>query len=102
MSEIPSIGPGSPRAAERSARLSSLRDEQTAPVRDAADRANLARSEDRVELSAAAREASLRDLGPIRAERVAEIREQIRSGSYETPERLETAAERLLQDLAEA
>jgi len=100
MSEIPSIGPGSTRAAERTARLAPSREERPASVSGAdQDRASVARSEDRVELSAAARAASLRDLGPIRAERVAEIREQIRSGTYETPERLEAAVSRLLEEL---
>ena len=36
----------------------------------------------------------------IRSSRVAEIRAQIEAGTYETPEKLEAAVERLLDELA--
>jgi negative regulator of flagellin synthesis FlgM len=38
--------------------------------------------------------------GEIRIERVAEIRRQIASGSYETPEKLDAALDRLLDQFA--
>jgi negative regulator of flagellin synthesis FlgM len=39
-------------------------------------------------------------LPDIRADRVAEIRAQIASGAYETPEKLDLALERLLDEIA--
>lgn len=38
--------------------------------------------------------------GEIRIDRVAELRRQIANGSYETPEKLDMALERLLDDFA--
>jgi negative regulator of flagellin synthesis FlgM len=38
-------------------------------------------------------------LPEIRHERVAEIRQQIAAGTYETPEKLEVALDRLLDEL---
>ena len=42
----------------------------------------------------------VRELPDIRADRVAQIREQIQSGIYETPEKLDIALERLLDEIA--
>jgi negative regulator of flagellin synthesis FlgM len=43
--------------------------------------------------------AQARELPDIREDRVASIREQIRSGSYETPEKLDMALSRLLDEI---
>lgn len=42
---------------------------------------------------------SINDLPEIRHERVEEIRQQIASGVYETPEKLEIALDRLMDEL---
>ena len=42
----------------------------------------------------------VRELPDIRADRVAQIREQIQAGVYETPEKLDIALERLLDEIA--
>ena len=42
----------------------------------------------------------VRELPDIRADRVAQIREQIQAGIYETPEKLDIALERLLDEIA--
>ena len=44
--------------------------------------------------------AQARDLPEIREERVAAIRAQIASGTYETPEKLDIALSRLLDEIA--
>jgi negative regulator of flagellin synthesis FlgM len=44
--------------------------------------------------------AQVRDLPEIREDRVAAIRAQIASGSYETPEKLDIALSRLLDEIA--
>jgi negative regulator of flagellin synthesis FlgM len=44
--------------------------------------------------------AQARDLPEIREDRVASIREQIKSGTYETPEKLDMALNRLLDEIA--
>lgn len=44
--------------------------------------------------------AQARDLPDIREDRVAQIRDQIRSGAYETPEKLDLALSRLLDEIA--
>lgn len=55
---------------------------------------------DRVELSEHARFMDqLRELPPIRTERVESVREAILKGEYETPEKLDIAVQRLLDDL---
>ena len=56
---------------------------------------------DQVDISSEAQMlASMNDISDIRAERVAEIREQIEAGQYETAEKLETAMDRLLDEIA--
>jgi negative regulator of flagellin synthesis FlgM len=42
----------------------------------------------------------VQELPEIREDRVAEIRQQIASGRYETPEKLDLALERLLDEIA--
>jgi len=37
--------------------------------------------------------------GPVRAERVADIRSQIQAGTYETPDKLDAALSRLLDEI---
>ncbi len=44
--------------------------------------------------------AQVRDLPEIREDRVASIRAQIASGAYETPEKLDIALSRLLDEIA--
>lgn len=44
--------------------------------------------------------AQARDLPEIRADRVASIRAQIEAGTYETPEKLDLALSRLLDEIA--
>ena len=41
----------------------------------------------------------IRELPDIRADRVAEIRSEIESGTYETPDKLESALDRLLDEI---
>ena len=56
---------------------------------------------DQVDISNEARMlAGLNENTEIRADRVAEIRQQIETGQYETTEKLETAVDRLLDELA--
>lgn len=56
---------------------------------------------DQLDISAAASEAAATsEAGGIRADKVAEIRSQIASGSYETPEKLDAALDRLLDQFA--
>ncbi|TWT97443.1 flagellar biosynthesis anti-sigma factor FlgM [Neorhodopirellula pilleata] len=67
---------------------------------------------DQLDLSSAARASELTSTnrlsesnaiaggGEIRIDRVAELRRQIANGSYETPEKLDIALERLLDDFA--
>jgi len=56
---------------------------------------------DHVDISSEAQMLSgMNDISDIRAERVAEIREQIETGQYETTDKLETAMDRLLDEIA--
>ena len=57
---------------------------------------------DELEISEAARAAEARQTGesaPIRQERVNAIRAEIAAGTYETPEKLDAAVERLLNEI---
>ena len=55
---------------------------------------------DRVEISQIARLMSEATLLPeVQAEKIAQVRAQIEAGSYITPEKMDIAVERLLQDL---
>lgn len=55
---------------------------------------------DMLDISAAA-EAAIRDIenGEIRSDLVARVRKEIASGTYETPEKLDAALDRLLDEL---
>lgn len=56
---------------------------------------------DQLEISAEAEMISrIRDVPDIRADRVAEIRQQIEAGTYETDDKLEIAIGRLFDELA--
>ena len=57
-------------------------------------------SVDRVEISQIARLMSeISALPEVRAEKVAQVRSEIEAGTYITPEKLDIAVERLLEDL---
>lgn len=56
--------------------------------------------QDTVELSGLQNYLQVLKTNDIRADKVAEIRAQIDAGTYETDEKLEIAADRLLDDLA--
>ena len=56
---------------------------------------------DHVDISSEAQMlSSMNDISDIRAERVAEIREQIATGQYETADKLDSAMDRLLDEIA--
>jgi negative regulator of flagellin synthesis FlgM len=56
---------------------------------------------DQVDISSEAQMlANMNDISDIRAERVAEIREQIAAGQYETADKLDSAMDRLLDEIA--
>ncbi|UCG16512.1 MAG: flagellar biosynthesis anti-sigma factor FlgM [Phycisphaerales bacterium] len=79
------------------------RNEASAPpaVAEPGDQVGPGRAEDdRVELSELGQLlASARDLPDIRMDKVIAVREQIRAGTYETPDKIEITANRLLRDL---
>lgn len=53
---------------------------------------------DQLEISAEAQ--ALQSTGGVRSEKVAEVRQQIAAGRYETAEKLDAALERLLDEIA--
>lgn len=55
---------------------------------------------DKVEISSTAVHLDSLRRNDIRADKVAEIRAQIENGSYETPDKLDSAIDKLLDDLA--
>lgn len=56
---------------------------------------------DQIEISSEAqRLAAMNDISSVRAERIAEIRQQIETGRYETADKLGVTVERLLDELA--
>jgi len=56
---------------------------------------------DHVDISSEAQMlASMNDISDIRAERVAEIREQIETGQYESADKMDAALDRMLDELA--
>ena len=75
----------------------------SAPHRSAAPQGaapRSARGADQLDISPEANYVSrTRDIPEIRADRVAEIRAQIASGAYETPEKIDIALERLLDEI---
>jgi len=62
-----------------------------------AQQASAPHSVDQLDISAEAARAS--QAGEVRTDRVAEIRAQIASGSYETPAKLDAALDRLLDEI---
>jgi len=55
---------------------------------------------DVVEIStAAALAAKIHEIPDVRADLVARVRQEIKAGTYETPEKIDVAVERLLDDL---
>ena len=98
MPDIPSIGHGSVGPVNRPAGpASSLRGPDTKEATE-----TTARPGDRVELSEHARLLDqLRHLPDIRQELVRTIRDAITQGTYETPQKLGEAIERLFAELAE-
>lgn len=73
---------------------------QSAQTSSLESSAGATRAKDQVEISEMGRLLDeISRLPDIREEKVAEIREAIASGIYETPEKLEIAVERLLQDV---
>jgi negative regulator of flagellin synthesis FlgM len=92
MPEIPSIGQGSVGPVNRAAGVSPQ--EVTLKPHERNGRAG-----DRVELSAHARLLDrLLQLPDVRIELVEAVRQAIRDGTYETPEKLEVAVRRLLEE----
>ncbi|HYE60841.1 MAG TPA: flagellar biosynthesis anti-sigma factor FlgM [Phycisphaerales bacterium] len=91
MSELAPIGPG---------RLASINPATAAAARAAYRPAtSVERGDDEVHVSTAAHlMAKLRE-NPIREDLVAEVREQIQQGTYETPEKLDAAISELEGDL---
>jgi negative regulator of flagellin synthesis FlgM len=55
---------------------------------------------DQVDISIEAQSITQANTGDIRADRVAEIRTQIASGQYDTPEKMEVAVARLFDEFA--
>jgi len=55
---------------------------------------------DQVEISAEARLMSAQSADASRADRIADIRSQIASGQYETPEKLQMAVSRMFEEYA--
>jgi flagellar biosynthesis anti-sigma factor FlgM len=99
MPDISSIGQGSVGPLERTDAAHGRRDDATAPARDASERDHDRRA-DRVELSDHARFLDrLRHLPDVRQEHIERIRQAIADGTYETPEKIEIALGRILEDL---
>lgn len=82
-----------------------VRPVQTSPVQGAESSpvTGLEAPRDEVSISSAARLLEQARIDPnVRAERLAEIRTAIANGTYETPEKLEAAVARLLDDMRRA
>ena len=95
MPEIPSIGHGGVGPINRTAGRSAVTGSTTA--RDIAEPRG-----DRVELSEHARLLDrLRQLPEVRTELIERFRQEIAAGTYLTPEKIDAAIERLLQDVVE-
>ena len=96
MAEIPSVGHGSVGPVNRAPETPPAPPVQgTAKARQVGQRLG-----DRVELSEHARLLDkLRQLPQVRFEMVEEIRRAIADGTYETPEKLDAAIQRLLEEV---
>ncbi len=74
--------------------------EPTNPVVPSAPPAQAVGVSDVVEIStAAALAAKVHEIPDVRAGLVARVKQEIKAGTYETPEKIDIAAERLLDDL---
>jgi negative regulator of flagellin synthesis FlgM len=72
----------------------------TNPVVTSAPPAQAAGVSDVVEIStAAALAAKVQEIPDVRADLVSRVKQEIKAGTYETPEKIEIAVERLLDDL---
>lgn len=95
MPEIPSIGHGSVGPTNRALSATAYQNYTAQRLREA-----ITPPGDRVELSRHARLLDqLRRLPEVRTDLVEQIRRSIETGTYETPEKLDAAIERLLEDL---
>ena len=99
MPDISSIGQGSVGPLERTDSVHGRREDAAPPNRDTSEVEHDRRT-DRVELSDHARFLDqLRHLPDVRQEHIEQIRQAIADGTYETPEKIEIALGRLLEDL---
>ena len=74
--------------------------EPTSQVSHNAPPAQASGVSDVVEIStAAALAAKVHEIPDVRADLVARVKQEIKAGTYETPEKIDTAVERLLEDL---
>jgi len=74
--------------------------EPAGPVVPSAPPAQASGVSDVVEIStAAALAAKVHEIPDVRADLVARVKQEIKAGTYETPEKIEAAVERLLDDL---
>ena len=74
--------------------------ESANPVVPSVPPAQVAGVSDVVEIStAAALAAKIHEIPDVRADLVARVKQEIKAGTYETPEKIEVAVERLLDDL---
>lgn len=91
MSQIHGVGGGSPVQRNQAARAYQKQPVSTTP----------SRQPDSVELSPQVQALldKIQAGGDVRMDKVQEVRAQIASGKYETPEKLDVAADRLLDDL---
>ena len=65
----------------------------------AAEAAKPARAADKLELSGAGHLLKAAKANDVRADKVRDVKAQIAAGTYETPEKLDAAANKLLDDL---
>ena len=73
----------------------------TRPPHESAPAAPSPTTSDQLDISPAAQEAiRAAEAGDVRHDVVARIRQEIRNGTYETPEKLDQALDRLLDELA--
>jgi len=73
---------------------------QPAAAPRGADAPASTRGRDRVELSGVKNFLAVLKANDVRADKVAQVRSQIEAGTYETDDKLDVAADRLLDDLA--
>ena len=74
--------------------------EPTAPVTPNAPAAAAQNVSDVVEIStAAALAAKIHEIPDVRADLVARVKQEIKAGTYETPEKIDAAVDKLLDDL---